>query len=90
MPPSTERLGPVTPWRFSIPDRIGPGEALEQRIPGRSGRSPSEGRDVLVAVEDVVRIVASLQHLQSFERVIAERGAHPLDWLVGAARFPAR
>src|SRR5690242_5375827 len=21
--PSTERLGPATPWRFSIPDRIG-------------------------------------------------------------------
>jgi hypothetical protein len=28
--PSTERLGPNTPWRFSIPDRIGPHpEALE-------------------------------------------------------------
>src|SRR6266487_1086391 len=40
-------------------------------------------RDVLVATQDVVRVVLSLQRLEAFERLIAEGGTKALDRLVG-------
>src|SRR5439155_13663924 len=39
-------------------------------------------RDVLVAAEDVRRVVASLECPQALERLVAEGGAHALDRLV--------
>src|SRR6266702_3249990 len=43
---------------------------------------PLQRRDVLVAAEDVVRVVPSLQRPQALERFIAKRRTHTLDRLV--------
>src|ERR687898_3091575 len=44
---------------------------------------PLERRNVLVAVEHVVRVVSTLQRLEPLERLVAKYGADALDWLVG-------
>jgi len=57
-PPSSERLGPTTPWRFSNPDRIGEfarggqqqnrdsadpgGVTAPSGLPGQAGREVAE------------------------------------------------
>src|SRR5215472_5431943 len=47
-----------------------------------AGRPQLERRDVLVAAEDVARIVPSLQRPQTLERLIAKSGPYTLDRLV--------
>jgi hypothetical protein len=63
----------------------GESDAAEAATPDRDvvlARPPLAWRDVLVAVQDVVRVVPSLQRLQALERLVAKSGTHTLDRLV--------
>src|ERR1700685_316917 len=69
--PSTERLGSATPWRFSIPDRIGVRHAGVQ-APG--GGVPGESRAPVAAV-DLPCPVGSLDDMQGNRAGLYRRGA---------------
>jgi len=40
-------------------------------------------RDVLVAMQDIVRIILLLESLEAIEGFRTERGAHTFNWLIG-------
>jgi len=47
--PSTERLGPATPWRFSIPDRIGAQPRRPGSVPPFTDRASGSAASRLLA-----------------------------------------